>query len=748
MKGILQSLFLGISLISFAQSRLVWKDYYSYNQIVAVDAEYSKTFYATENSVIFHNDISNEKQIYNSVTGLRLADITALAYSPTTKKIIVGNIKGQLAVINTISGDIQYLYDISNKNNFSESQKKINKIVVKGSNAYIATGYGVSNFLLESNTFGDTYYLGTNGNELEIKDIAISNQHLFVIDANNDLRRGKITDNLVSVDKWSYLTNDKWQNVEVLRNELYAYRDNTLYKYNGSVFENKHTLDGELKEITAFGIYLTLIFDDKILVSNNQDAIVYNFQSTSDLKSFSTGVYKNATTVLAGTLYNGLYNIVSKEKISPKGPYANEVIKMRNSPLNELWFLYGGHKEYNPYPLIKAPISFLRNNHWEVIPATQHDIPAVSDISFPPNDKNRAYITSYHSGIIEVKNIDKAVSDFQYTFYNSEKGYDIPAVHLDNSVRVLGVSFDSEGNGWFSSALASKELVRFDKNHNFSSYDISDLITNCFQPVVDKNNTKWIATGGNGLYGFSEKLSNKKTQIIKEHGLAHNSLRHIAVDRNNQLWIGGYQGLRILSNVNQFQTSNNLNVTNVIIEDNGIGAELFQDRTILQIKVDGANNKWISVADAGVFYVSSNGQETFYHFHTDNSPLPNNNVHSIEINEHTGEVFFGTQKGVVSFLNYISSAPKENLEEVFAYPNPINLNYEGEVKIGGLMSRSIVKIADVSGNLVYETTASGGTITWDMRDFYGNKVSSGVYTVFVSNTQGQQVGITKIAIVK
>ncbi|WP_372472932.1 hypothetical protein AB4865_09000 [Capnocytophaga sp. ARDL2] len=748
MKQVVQALLLGVSLTSFSQKYTEWKDYYSYNQIVEIDAEYSKTFYATENSVIIHNDITNEKEIFNSINGLKIADITTMAYSPTNKKIIVGNAKGEIALISVSNGNVQYINDIVNKSNLLSEQKKITKIVVRSGNAYIATGYGVSKFLLNSNTFGDTYYLGENGTEILIKDVAVSNQYLFVIDENGHLRRGKISENLVNVNKWATLSNEVWDNIEILGNELYAYRNNALFKYNGSTFVDVKLFDATVKEMTVFGNNLTLIFEDKMFVLNTSNTMQYNFQSVENLTNFTTGIYKNPTYSFVGTNENGLYNSISKQKISPEGPYSNKVIKVRNSPNNELWFLYGGHRNYNPYPLIKAPISFLRNNKWEFIPTEQHNIPAVSDVAFPPFDDSIMYITSFYTGIIEVKNYKQSVNDFEYKFYNAFNGYPISAMHIDNSVRVNGISFDSEGNGWFMSSLAPNELHKFDKNHNFTSYHLSSDFSDSFKPVVDKNGTVWAPTRGKGLFGFNEKQSNKLYVITTENGLVFNFIESIAVDKNNQLWIGGFSSLRILPNVNQFLTSNNLTVTPIIFEENGIGSELFEDQNISQIKVDGANNKWIAVADAGVFCVSYNGQETLHHFDTTNSPLLSNNIHSIEINELTGEVIFGTEKGVVSFFNPTSSTTRDNLDELYAFPNPMRPEFVGDVKIVGLTERSNVKIADVAGNLVYEIVANSGTITWDTRDFFGNKVPSGVYTVFVSDNQGAQIGTTKIAIVR
>ena len=104
----------------------------------------------------------------------------------------------------------------------------------------------------------------------------------------------------------------------------------------------------------------------------------------------------------------------------------------------------------------------------------------------------------------------------------------------------------------------------------------------------------------------------------------------LALDTRNQLWIGTPSGLRVLSNTNLFISETELNVSSIIIQEGDLAQELFYQQTILDIVVDGANNKWVSIADGGVFLVSSNGQETIYQFTKSNSPLPSNNVNDID----------------------------------------------------------------------------------------------------------------------
>ena len=199
--------------------------------------------------------------------------------------------------------------------------------------------------------------------------------------------------------------------------------------------------------------------------------------------------------------------------------------------------------------------------------------------------------------------------------------------------------------------------------------------------------------------------------------------------------------------VDQFISETELTSNSIIIQEGDLAQELFYQQTILDIAVDGANRKWVSIADGGVFLVSPNGQQTIYQFTKSNSPLPSDNINDIEIDGVSGEVFFATDKGMVSFLG-TSTKPSDDLGNVYVYPNPVRPEFLGTVKISGLTDKANVKITDIEGNLVHETTTSGGTIEWDTTAFGKYKVASGVYMIFVASEDGTDTTVKKVMIIR
>jgi hypothetical protein len=141
--------------------------------------------------------------------------------------------------------------------------------------------------------------------------------------------------------------------------------------------------------------------------------------------------------------------------------------------------------------------------------------------------------------------------------------------------------------------------------------------------------------------------------------------------------------------------------------------------------------------------MSENGQKTVQHFTASNSPLLSDNILSIAINPSTGEVFFGTDAGLVSFQSDASEAD-DTFNNVHAYPNPVRPNYKGVITIAGLVEKTQVKITDINGNLVCETVSNGSLATWDGKDAHGRRVNTGIYLVICASSDGTQNAITKI----
>jgi hypothetical protein len=183
----------------------------------------------------------------------------------------------------------------------------------------------------------------------------------------------------------------------------------------------------------------------------------------------------------------------------------------------------------------------------------------------------------------------------------------------------------------------------------------------------------------------------------------------------------------------------------LILRDDGSGLAdpLLGTQIVTTIEVDGANRKWLGTAGGGVYLVSDDGQEEVQHFTSMNSPLLSDNIIDICVDGISGEVFFGTDKGIISFMGDAMTG-SSLFNEVVVYPNPVRETYEGPVAIKGLVAQTNVKITDIGGNLVFETESFGGQAIWDGTNFRGDRVATGVYIIYLSSPDGALSHVTKL----
>jgi len=171
--------------------------------------------------------------------------------------------------------------------------------------------------------------------------------------------------------------------------------------------------------------------------------------------------------------------------------------------------------------------------------------------------------------------------------------------------------------------------------------------------------------------------------------------------------------------------------------------------SIMSIAIDGGNRKWFGTRN-GIFVQSPDGEIQIAHFTAENSPLFNNTIKKLTYDGDTGHMYIGTDFGLQVYRTSTLAATNRHAAEVFAFPNPVRPDYEGEIYVKGLARDANVKITDLNGKLVYETEAQGGLVAWDGRDYTGRKASTGVYLVFSTGTQSfdnPDSFVTKILIV-
>lgn len=762
MKFLYNILFLFLSVSAFAQNQ-IWKGYFSYNEIRAIAHSPSKTYFATDNAVFAWNDADETSEIYNSINGFKASDISAIAYGTNFNKILVGNSNGQIAIIDEISGNVTLLNDIVNKTSIPDNLKRINDIYVDENLAYVSTDYGISVIRLNDNNFGDSYYIGNSGEYTKVLQTTVVGGFIYSITEENGLKRISISNqNKIDFAQWQVYDADKWLSIANLDGKLVGVKEDlTLNRFDNDLPIAVSTVYGGFYKITAFKKELTVVTYEVVRLYNQNLSMEFEYIFNDNTGRFNCALVKNGTFYL-GTKQDGAMIVDqttnSQRVISPSGPYTNDTYKVFLNN-NDMYVIFSGMTvDYVPKYKKFGISKFNTNSGWEYLkPNKLHDALSTTYASINPRKKGHLFVSSFANGMLDITLDENDFTESSSVLFDYTNSIFSSFFNGSDEVTVVnGPEFDRNGKGWITNGWSNAPLKSFDLEGNWNQYSFASVINANRQsgerfgvPVIDKNNTKWITSNNSGIVAFNETRNNKMLLLTigNPGNLPSAQINSIAIDNNNQLWIGTLYGLRVLSSVDQFINSNELRANSIIILQDGVAEELFYRQQILKITVDGANNKWISVAGGGVFLISPNGQETIYKFDMQNSPLPSNDITDISINGKTGEVFFVTAKGIVSFLNFATEA-SEKLDNVKVFPNPVRPEYTGEVKINGLVDNSNVKITDVAGNLVFEKKSEGGTVLWNTYNFAGNKVVSGVYMIFISAPDGGDTIVKKVMIVR
>lgn len=759
MKKYILFLLLFTSFCTLAQTNPSWGGYFSYNHVVGLTESDSRIIATTENAVFSKHLATHEIETFNSIDGLKADKITAIHHSNSFNLTLLGNENGLLVIIKQNSRQIINKVDIINDVPVLPNKKKINHFLEHNGKVFISTDYGISVFNLEVLEFEDTFFIGESGQQTQVLQTAVYNNEIYAVTMPFGIRRASLSNpNLINFNAWDTFHSAHWIGIASIGNHLVASgADGILYRHLpeggvSPVLSTNQTILG-IKSVNG---YVTVTTSTTVYVLSPQLGIVAQIgQIFEEPTEFTcSGVILN--TVYIGTTNKAVYavdlsNSSSYQNYIPAGPSRNKVYSIKATADN-LWCVFGDNNfSYNPYiPEIgRYGISKMTPEGWLHIPYEDAlEATSLSDIEVFPNNENLVYIGSNFKGLLKLENdIPTFLYNQTNTGQNGLEGWTGGTSSAD--VRIHNLAFDRNNNLWVTNGGSGKGLKVMKSDNSWQSYQILTSVASYGDLVIDKNGTKWVATLDKGVIGFNETYQNRIVQIDDsyDNGLPYNHVFTLAVDKNNRLWIGTTLGLRVLPSVDRFQTEDQPSVNPIIIIDDGLPQELLYRQTVKKIKVDGADQKWLGTLGSGVFLVSANGQETIHHFTKDNSPLPSNNILDIDINPKTGEVFFATDKGMVSYKGAATSA-SENLGGVYVYPNPVRPEYSGTVKIAGLTDKANVKITDIEGNLVHEAKSEGGTIEWDTTAFGKYRVASGVYMIFITTQDASETKVKKVMIVR
>ena len=760
---------------TFAQNAIGdWISYNAFTKITNVEETKDKVYYVSGGNLFSYNKEDNSVAGYSKVEGLSDFDIIWLQYNNATNQLVV--------VYSNLNIDLiigERLYNISDiKDKTVSGDKAAYHFSENGKYMLISTGFGLVVLDLERREVKDSFNWSK-----KIKSAVMKGDMIYVSSDDFGIKIGDVNDNLSDFSKWKTLTSS-FAPIDLFNidDKIYCLKstkdvcvqngdaDSWIKILNhGSLTKLKKTADNKLiaygKNMSRFYIinsdnsFITRVLPNNIndISSYSNNMIFWCGDLVTNLTSYRFTEDNNVNVEISGIGFNG---------VGTNYPFHMTFV-------NGYLYVSGGGKAANRLGYT-GMVSRFDGNQWintdadAVNTAVGTRFRDVVHTLVDPTDPTHMYCFTWGEGIFEFKN-DECVNLYTYKNSGVESIFD----NNPNYIRVDGGAYDMKGNLWFTNTEIANQVKILPKNGSWEDLKIlknSDLENNnsLGKVFVSTRNYKWITIDRTKkMIGFLvvdnsgdvDNISGFKTKFFSS--ITYNdgnsqsmeeitSIKGWAEDNYGKIWIGTDKGPFVVNNEANIFRDNTVAFSRIKVARNDgtdLADFLLESEDITAIAIDGGNRKWFATSSSGVYLVSDDCQDEIYHFTTENSPLPSNNVMQLAIDNNSGVVYFGTEKGLIAYQSDANQG-KTDYSDVYAFPNPVRPDYSGVITVTGLMENSLVKITDVNNNLIYQTTSLGGMAGWNGLNSSGERVATGVYFVYGTSEDGKKGVVTKILFVK
>ena len=724
-----------------------WRSHFSYYNAKTLALANEKIYCGTENGLFFFDKNENTTTILSKVNGLSDAGISSLAYLNDKNLLFIAYANGNIDVLQ--NNEITNVKTIKMAD-FSTS-KRINHISTDNSFAYLSADFGVVVFDLEKKEIKESYKeIGENATVLKILSSTIVRDSLFIA-TDKGVLATSLDPQVNRLDFQSWRRFDGMEGIPKAaisaissRNELvYATIDNdSIYRYDGNSWKAIHKIDNAVHSMIQSGDAMFISQSGQLLKLDESDNLSQINESIIEEPLYAMTDVDNHLWVADGI--NGLVTDFNNtfESIRPRGLFSDKVWRLRSFD-KKMVAMSGGYTNGIPNRNENG-FSVFENGQWKNFNSTGISgvtaIPEVKDLLDVAYDSfsGKTYFASFGYGIVEWDGEETFTIIDENAVGTTLQNTNGP----DRFTKVSSVAFDFEGNLWMLNHGADFPLQVLKTDATWQAFSPSSFNAKSVSKLlIPDSEDKWMMTdNGTGIVVFDEE--NNETRVVsKNNGLQQNRINDIVEDNNGEIWIA--EGLGVELFPTSFDAINDIAlVAHAPFFD---GHPLLNREEITAIEVDGGNRKWIGTSN-GLWLFGESGESLVFKFTTENSPLPSNKIVDLEIEGTTGEVYIATDMGMVSFRSTATTGTPTH-QSVKIFPNPVNSNFNGTVGISGLANNALVKITDISGKLIFETRAQGGTATWNARGYNGRRASTGVYLVFSATSGGEETFVGKIAVV-
>ena len=752
-----------------------WKSYFPFKNVIDIDRIGDNIYGATENGIVIHNYKEGTVETLTEVNALSDNGISAIGANLANNALVVGYTNGNVDII--FDNVTTNMFQI--KSSLIIGDKQVYDVYCKGDLAYLSCGFGIVVFDISKKEVKDTYIIGAGSSQIRVNKVFIKDgiiyagtesglysaneSSLFLTDFNSWTKSTTIPNAANQIDKIVEF------NGKLLVNSINSLTSDSVFIYDGISWTRMTTLPNvKTQDLYPNGNELLVCHSDSIFVLDINYAVTEIFDHyDSYWRPKANCIIYDGANYYIGDKVNSVVQFTANLNTE----FSREVRMYSNNVLDidveggQLWIASGSvsgsawnkkysndgvyHFDLREDKWVNYSIEFLGDKYCFGVECMSDFIGVIVN----PKSPKEAIGCSYSvKGMIELANNNVGAA---YDASNST--VQISGVHGDRYAITDG-EYDSDGNLWAINSWAEKPLLVKTPEGNWKSFDCGTKSNGNIvsKMIVDKSlGYKWLIFKDINVVVYNDNetpldSTDDAYQIIDntvENGNLEYFATAIAEELDDEIWIGTERGIYVLYNPEEIFEGGDFEAQRIKIEQDGNIEYLLENEFITAIAIDGGNRKWIGTQSSGVFVLSSDGIDEIHHFTVENSPLLSNTINDIDIDDETGEVFFSTDKGLISYKG-IATEPQDAFVDVYSYPNPVPPGYSGLIGIKGLMYNSDIRITDISGNTVFATKSLGGQAIWDGNKLDGTRASSGVYLVFLVNENGTAKEVTKILFMK
>jgi len=760
-----------------------WRDHFSYRNAVAVEMGGGQVYCASANAVFRYDPATREIARLTKVNALNDVGILGLAWNEPSGTLLVRYSNGNIDLLRgerTVNmGDI--------KRSSILGDKAIHSAHFEGTMAYLGCGFGVVVLDLARREVRETWFIGPGGQQLRVNGISFRGDSIYAATDQGLYVASRHAPNLAAFTNWRKRTDLPPRMVDGPFSSVVHFAGRLFLNYKATAVDRDTVLvagpDGTFARqvgwygrtnrsftVDAEGRHLVNVTRFHVHVYDvDLNEVLFQYGYDNDLVRANQAVRGTDGTIWVADERKGLVRATGQDlgtSIQPNGPRNQNLYRLASSG-GALYVATGGVRGNWTNEFRKEGVHHYQDGVWRTTDLENTPLfvtgantygQALNDImavAVDPADPGHAFAGSWEDGLVEFRDRNAVmIHNASNSALREEVGSSM------GKVNVGGLSYDREGNLWMTNALATTPIVVRTKAGEWHSFSPGSLLAgnNLVSDILAaRNGYKWvIRPRGNALLVFDDggTISNTGDDRYKlldnlagSGGLPSREVFSLAEDMDGQIWVGTNKGIAVFYAPEALFGTGDSDAQQILIEQDGNVQVLLETELVTSIAVDGANRKWLGTQTSGVFLVSPDGRTQVLHFTAANSPLPSDNIISIAIDGRSGEVFFGTDRGIISYRSDATEGERENACAT-VFPNPVRESWTGPVAITGLVRDSEVRITDMAGNLVYRTTSLGGQAIWPGTDMAGNRVVTGVYLVMATDRFGSYKCNTKVLVAR